>query len=179
MKSESSKQSVARPHSKESCRKSLKVGAERRDVRIPQVRRSGEIRIRELPQVDRAQHQSFVTELLLARRHGKIVPAVDQVRGAKAGEAVTVAHAQQRDGGEGCARRFAADSDRVGTEFGFGVFREPQRGRFAVVRRRGVRILRREAVFDAYTREARFSFTRSSIGSCRSAAPSTIPPPCM
>ena len=83
----------------------------------------------------RAQHQPLVAELLLAGRHGKVVRAVDQVRGAEAREAVAIAHAQQRDGGKGGTRGFTADGEHIGAEFGLGVFRQPQGGRFAVVRR--------------------------------------------
>ena len=105
--------------------------------------------VAELLDVDGAQDEALIAEGLLARRHRHVESAEDEVRALEARVAVTVAHAEQRDGGEMAARRLAADGERVGAEFRFRVLRQPDGGGLAIVRPCGIRIFRREAIFDA------------------------------
>src|ERR1700683_4099059 len=75
---------------------------EMRKARLAPILPAGGIRLREFLHVNRAQPQPLlVAKVFLAGRHRKVKGAVEKIRGAKAGEAVAVAHAHQRDGGEG------------------------------------------------------------------------------
>src|SRR3954452_10470673 len=94
-------------------------------------------------------HQNEASPLLkLARRHGEVEGAVDEVRAAKPGIEVPVAHAQQRHRGQMAAGRLAADRQRIVAELPMSALHEPQGGGLAIVGTRRVRVLRSQAVFD-------------------------------
>jgi hypothetical protein len=70
----------------------LQVRIEWGDVGHPAIRDGRQERVVELLHVDRPQHEASIAEGTLAGRHTQVEGAVDQVRAAKAGVAVPVAH---------------------------------------------------------------------------------------
>ena len=151
-------QGVHRAHGEEGGRHVVQLGVERRDVRVAArlLAQARQEHVAEVVQGRRGEDEIALAPQALAGRHRQVEAAVDEIRrGEGAGDRVAVAQAQEGDGAEVPARRVAADR-RHGREAKRleAVAQEPQRRVLAVVARRRIGVLGRQAVVDAHRAQA-------------------------
>src|SRR5262249_54280459 len=104
-------------------------------------------RVVELLYVDCPEHQPRVAELALARGHGEVKGAIDNVCTTEPGIAVTVTHAQNRHHRQMSAGRLAADSQDIAAKLLFAVLYEPGGSGLAIIRSGRIRMFGRQSIF--------------------------------